>query len=346
MRSAFVTGATGLLGNNLTRALLERGVHVKALVRDLEKGQRQFGALPGLELVQGDMMRVQDFESALKGVDVLFHTAAYFRDSFKGGEHWAKLKRVNVDGTRELLEAASRQGLTRIIHTSSIAVLNGPRGATIDETMTRHTQDADDYFRSKILSDEVVFAHLARHPEMNISLVLPGWMHGPGDMGPTSAGQFTLDFINQALPGIPPATFAYVDARDVAQAMIAAVDKGRRGERYLAAGRHLPMQELMAHMERATHIPAPKLRLPQLAITLIATAYELWARITGKEVLLSLTAARNMSRERDRTRFDHTKSTRELGLTFRPIEDTIRDEVQWFQAHGMLKDAALKRLEA
>src|SRR5262249_14380278 len=125
---AFVTGATGLLGNNLVRALAERGHRVKALVRSRAKANEQFAGLP-LEVIEGDMNDVSSFKEALRGVDVLFHTAAFFRDSYKGGRHWDELFRTNVEGTEALLAAAYEAGVRRMVHTSSGGVLDGPPGA-------------------------------------------------------------------------------------------------------------------------------------------------------------------------------------------------------------------------
>ncbi|MFY8144692.1 MAG: NAD(P)H-binding protein, partial [Caulobacter sp.] len=113
MKSAFVSGATGLLGNNLVRLLVDRGVKVTALVRSSEKAKRQFGALP-ITWVQGDMADVQAFAHRLAGHDALFHTAAYFRDSYKGGAHRAGLIKVNVEGTGRLFEAAYAAGVRRM----------------------------------------------------------------------------------------------------------------------------------------------------------------------------------------------------------------------------------------
>lgn len=213
MEYAFVTGATGLLGNNVVRALLKRNIKVKALVRSVEKARKQFGNLP-VEFVEGDMLNVEAFAHALQGCDALFHTAAYFRDSYKGGKHWQKLYDTNVTGTERLLQAAYDAGIRRAVHTSSIAVLKGNRDQVIDETMSRSELEADDYYLSKILSEQKVQQFLAQHPDMFIAMVLPGWMFGPGDIGPTSSGQFLLDFVGQKLPGVLPGSFSVVDARD------------------------------------------------------------------------------------------------------------------------------------
>lgn len=344
MQTVFVTGATGLLGNNLVRALIAKGMTVRALVRSRHKAREQFHGLSNIEIIEGDMQNVADFADSLVGCDALFHTAAYFRDSYYGGRHWTLLERINVKGTNDLLNAAYAAGIRRFVHTSSIAVVNGPRGALIDESMKRDVSEADDYYRSKILCDRVVSDFLLRHPDMFGVFVMPGWMHGPGDIGPTSAGQFTLDFMQRKLPGIPPATVSFVDARDVAAAMISAVDNGRRGEHYLAAGRHTSMRDLMRMYQEVTGIPAPIRAIPPLLLWIVAGCQEIIARISGRPALLSVATVRIMRREIDRSHFDHSKSEAELRLGFRPITETIRDEVDWYMTHGKLPTTSMSDL--
>ena len=334
-RLAFVTGATGLLGNNLVRDLIADGWRVRALVRSPDKARQQFAGLE-VEIVQGDMLNVSGFAVALAGVDTVFHTAAYFRDSYKGGRHWDALYAANVEGTRHLLDRAYAAGVRRFVHTSSIAVLRGARGAVIDETMLRDERDADDYYRSKILSDRVVLSFLDTHPDFWAAMVLPGWMHGPGDIGPTSAGQTVIDVALKRLPGVPPGSFSVVDARDVARAMLLANEKGRRGERYLAAGRHMTMADLLPLVAQATGVPAPHRRIPLWLMHLLAAGYEVYARLTGRPVLLSWAMARTIATEDDRSRYDHAKSKRELGLRFRPVTETLHDEVAWFRDNRVI----------
>lgn len=341
-RRAFVTGATGLLGSNLVRALVARGIGVRALARSRAKAEKQLSELTGVEIIEGDMTNVGSFAKALAQVDVVFHTAAHFRAAYQGGDHRERLHRVNVSGTRDLLHAAWDAGVRRFVHTSSIAVLNGPPGVLIDETMRRTPDEADDYYRSKIQSEHEVDKFLARRADMWACFVLPGWMHGPGDSGPTSAGQTVLDFVQRKLPGVPPGTFSIVDARDVAAALIAAAEHGRRGERYLAAGRHCDMAGLFAELERASGVPSPRRRIPLFALRLLGLMEESVARIARRPALLSLATVRLMARENDRSRFDHQKSFRELGLSFRPLADTLRDEIAWYRAQGWLPATAEK----
>jgi len=333
MHYTFVTGATGLLGNNLVRELLARGCKVKALVRSRAKGEQQFGSLRGLELVIGDMADVDGFATALHGCDTLFHTAAFFRDSYKGGSHRQQLHRINVQGTQRLLERAYRAGIRRVIHTSSIAVLDGEPGSLIDESCLRDPANADDYYRSKILADQALLAFLDTHPQMHACMVLPGWMWGPGDLGPTSSGQLLDDVVHGRLPGLVPGSFSVVDARDVALAQIAAARHGRRGERYLAAGRHLTMAELVPIIGRIAGVRTPQRQLPVPLLYALAGLQEAYARLTGKPVLLSLATVRLMLREAGRSRFNPSKSEQELDLSFRTLERTLSDTLDWYREH-------------
>ena len=278
----------------------------------------------------------------LRGVDVLFHTAAYFRDSYKGGgRHWDMLHRVNVVGTEALLAAAYEAGVLRVVHTSSGGVLDGPPGALIDETMARKEADANDYFRSKILSDRSVRAFLERHPDLQATFVLPGFMFGPGDIGPTASGQLVLDFVRRKLPGIVPGSFSVVDARDVAACMITAAERGRRGESYLCAGCHMTMPELLARLERAKRGQVPSRHIPIGLLFAIAAGYEAYARLTGKPILISLASVRLLARENDRSHLNHDKSQRELGIRFRSFDETLADVIAWYRANGYFTEAVV-----
>jgi len=167
-------------------------------------------------------------------------------------------------------------------------------------------------------------------------------MVGPGDLGPTSSGQVILDYLDQKLPGIPPATFSVVDARDVAEAHWRAALRGRRGERYLAAGRHMSMGELFRVLERVSGVTAPRFEVPFPLLFALARANELWSRMTRKPALLSMATVRLMKSERDRTHFNHEKSERELGLVFRPVRETLRDTICWYGKNGWLKNSSAR----
>ena len=170
---AFVTGATGLLGNNLVRALVNRGIKVTGLVRNIKNAKKQFSDLE-ITFVEGNLNNPDSYKEALKGCDGLFHTAAYFKEAYKGGEnHWSKLYNTNVTGTIELMTAAKKAGIKNMVHTSSIAVLKAEKDQLIDETMLRDKDDKEinDYYLSKILSDEAVKKFLNENPN-SFDLVL------------------------------------------------------------------------------------------------------------------------------------------------------------------------------
>jgi dihydroflavonol-4-reductase len=332
-QTALVTGATGLLGSNLVRELVEKGVTVRALVRSKEKARQQFGSI-ALELVLGDINDPKTFVDRLPGIDMVFHTAAYFRDNYKGGKHWDKLYTTNVLGTANLLQACYGAGIRRLVHISSTATLRAQPGGIADETTLRLESEADDYQRSKILSDQEVFKFLREHPDFWAALVLPGWMHGPGDSGPTSAGQTVLDFLKRKMPGIPPGSFSVVDARDVAEAGLRVAEGGKRGERYLAAGRLITMEALFDELEQVSGIRGPRKKVPMAVVFVLGVLGELRARITGRPALISWATVQLLAKEAGRQHFDHQKSERELGIRFRGIQETLRDAVGWFRANG------------
>jgi nucleoside-diphosphate-sugar epimerase len=336
MRAALVTGATGLLGSNLVRELDRRGVAVRALVRDEARAQRLLaGRSPTVTLVPGDVERVDEWASALTGVDVIFNAAAYFRESYRGGSHWERLRAVNVDGTRALVDAALARGVRRFLHVSSIGTLAVRRadGRPVGETdRERPDRTANDYFRSKMLADGVVEEALARHPDLWAAFILPGFMNGPGDSGPTAAGQMIDDFVARRLPGVVDAHLSFVDARDVAAACVAAEERAPSGARYVVAGRRVHMRDAYALLARVTGIPAPTRRVPMPLLAVVAAANEAWARLTGRPVLLSRATYENLRETGPYNVYDSSRAERELGVTFRPLEETLRDAVAWLAA--------------
>lgn len=328
---AFVTGATGLLGSNLVQLLVAQGHQVTALVRSRTKAARVFGELP-VALVEGDVTNVAGFASALDGRDVVFHTAAYFREYYAPGDHWPVLKATNIDAVRAVLEESERRGVQRVIHTSSSGVIGArPNHQQSDESDPPSGIALSNlYFRSKVLAEEEV-ARFVQRSSMPVIQILPGWMFGPGDSAPTASGQLILDFLNRRLPGRVPGFAAPVDARDVAQAMINAATQGRNGERYIVAGdTYLSMVALFELLERVSGVPAPTLPIPTPVALAYGWASDLYSRLSGRRVTASLEGVRTLL---NMQRLSSAKAVRELGATFRPLEDTLRDEVAWFRAH-------------
>jgi dihydroflavonol-4-reductase len=326
---AFVTGATGLLGGNIVSALLAEGHEVKGLVRSKDKGARVFPK-GEIELVVGDMCEVSAFAPALKGCDVLFHTAAYFREYYQPGDHKAILEKVNVQATIDLLIAAEKSGLRKAVHISSSGVIGGNANGAPgnEETLPDDVATSNLYFASKI-SAELAIGRFLKERSLPVVLILPGWMWGPGDWAPTASGQLLLDFLNRKLPAVVDGGACIVDARDVARATLTAMDRGHSGERYIIGGRYFELADVFATLERVTGVQAPKRRIPYPAALVLGVAFETWARLSGNTSLITVEAVKTMHA---RKAVASDKATTELAATFRPFDETVRDEVAWFRA--------------
>jgi dihydroflavonol-4-reductase len=169
---------------------------------------------------------------------------------------------------------------------------------------------------------------------VKVVTVKPGWMFGPRDAGPTGAGGLVLQFLHRELPGIMDAGGSVADPRDVAAAMIVAAERGRSGESYAVAGRYASVEEIMLTLERVSGIPSPKAKLPQWLLETLSRGDELRARLTNTPVRLPLVGIQTLHLKRG---VDSSKAERELGASFRPLEDTLRDTVAWFRENGYVK---------
>jgi nucleoside-diphosphate-sugar epimerase len=340
---AFVTGGTGLLGNNLVRALRAEGHAVAALVRSETKAQRLLGDT-GAELIRGDMEDVPAFAGALAGCDVVFHTAAYFREYYGAGDHRHKLEAVNVQGTLALAEAAWARGVRRLVSTNSSGTIGfGPDGSPGNEdTPPAPIARENLYFRSKLLGSDRL-RELAARTGLEVVEVLPGWMFGPWDAAPTASGRIVLDFLAGRLPPIPPGGLNAVDARDVAAGMIRAAVHGRAGGKYILAGAFATVADVAHTLAEITGRRAPRAKVPYQVALAYAAVAQTWAGLTGGETLVTTAGVRMMNA---RLQVTSARAERELGWRARPLGETLRDEVAWFREQGMTTDRGPGRAEA
>lgn len=332
---AFVTGSTGMVGSNLVHLLVEKGYEVHALVRSEKKGQEMLGHLKGVTLILGDMENVQAFAGDLSGCNVLFHTAAYFREYFTPGEHEKKLHRINVAGTIELLKAAEAQKVEKVIYISAVGVIGAePDGSPASESTPPGKGSYQNlYFRSKLEAEKEIDAFLQNHT-LPVVLILPAVMVGPRDAAPTPLGQFLLDYMHRRVPAAIKGGMSIVDVRDVALAMVEAVDKGRSGERYIIGGHFIGMEEFLSMMEEITGIPGPKWKVPNFLARVAGHLAVLQSRMSGKPPAITPETVKLIL---ERMRLDSTKAIRELGVAFRAPRDTMVDAVNWFKEHGYVK---------
>ncbi|MBW4485566.1 MAG: SDR family oxidoreductase [Tildeniella torsiva UHER 1998/13D] len=331
---AFVTGSTGLLGSNLVRELVDQGYTVKALVRSIEKAKHLLGDVPQVQFVPGDLQNIAAFAPQLQGCDVLFHTAAYFRESYGLGDHWPQLKRLNIEATIELLEAAEKAGVRKAIYVSSSGCIGRkPDGTPGDETTPPGLVTYSNlYFKSKLMAEAAVASFLQSHA-LPVVLICPGAMLGPQDAAPTEFGQFVLDYLNRKIPALLAGGMPCVDARDVAKAMVKAVEHGRSGDRYLVGGPYYAMADLMHALEAVSGVPAPRVQIPGVMMRVLALFSTWIRRLTGRKPSVPVEGIKIMLAA---LAYDSTKAQRELGAQFRPLEVTLKDQVAWYRQANYL----------
>ena len=324
-----VTGASGFLGSAVARALVARGVQVRALVRP-SSPRDNFTDL-NCEIVAGDLTDRPSLGAALRGVRYLFHVAADYR-------FWARdpsvILRANVDGTRNLMQEALAAGTERIVYTSSVATLK-LAGATgpVDETSPLSPEDAIGvYKRSKTLAERAVEGMIQRD-KLPAVIVNPTTPIGPRDIKPTPTGRVLLDAARGKIPAFVDTglNFAHVD--DIAEGHLLAFERGRIGERYILGGENVLLRNLLATVADAAGRRAPRISLPRLPIFPLAYGAQAFAYVTGKEPLLTVDALR-MSRYH--MFFTSAKAERELGYRSRAYQEGVIDALAWFRKAGYL----------
>jgi nucleoside-diphosphate-sugar epimerase len=345
---AFVTGATGLLGSNLVDMLLNQGHQVKALVRSEEKVKQVLDAKfnkTSLETIVGDICRTDGFASHLSDCDVVFHTAAYYKEYHgENGDHEKLLAKVNVGATINLIDACRQRGVNNIVYVSSNGVTKASEvdrnPARIDQTNVDkesvYDEDTDNlYFKSKIKAEKEIDSYLKRYPEMRIILIRPSLMIGPRDSGPTPAGQVILNYLNKKMPMVLPCNVVLVDARDVAKAMISAVNNGASGDRFIIGGKTYSMLEFAETLEKVSGVKAPKRRPPYpVAMTILALSLML-GKITGRVLPIK---PRDLRRMHFMEAPDSTRAKRILDVKFTELGDSLKSSIDWFENHGYVDE--------
>ena len=332
---AFVTGGTGLLGSNLVQLLLEQGHEVKCLVRSRDKGIAVFSP-SAVQLVEGDMKNVDQFAAQMAGCDVVFHTAAYFREYYQPGSSDVEMRAINHEGTLQLLSQAEAHKVPRVVYVSSSGVIgSGPSGEPGNEnTPPGDAVKWNGYFASKVETGRAIEDFEKQH-HIAIIQVLPGWMFGPGDRGPTGSGKLVLSYLKRMIYAKIDGGSNSVDARDVAVVMLRAAERGEPGSRFLAGGHYVTFQQIMNELEAVSGIPGPRIQLPYpVALGLAWISFQ-FGLLTKREVLVTPETVRVMHA---RLKVDSSKAERELGAGFRPFRDTLRDEVLWFRQNGYVSE--------
>jgi dihydroflavonol-4-reductase len=324
-----VTGATGFVGAAVARALLAQGHRVRTLAR-AASDRRNLDGLD-IEIATGDLLDPASLRPALEGCEGLFHVAADYRLWIPDP---ARMRAINVDGTRALMLAALDAGVKRIVHTSSVATLGITSDGTPADETTPSSVDTmvGEYKRTKFLGEEAV-RELVRTRSLPAVIVNPSTPIGPRDVKPTPTGRVIVEAARGRIPVYVETGLNLVHVDDVAAGHLAAYEEGRVGERYVLGGEDWSLQRLLNEIAAMTGKPGPLGRLPRAPLLPIAALLETIARVTGTEPRFTRDEIRMAAKK---MYFSSAKARRELGYAPRPAQDAIRDALAWFKANGYL----------
>jgi dihydroflavonol-4-reductase len=317
-----VTGASGFLGWHVAHVLAERGHRVRALCRPAS----QLRELE-VERVEGDLRDPDSLRRAVEGCELVFHVAADYR---LWSKHPADLYASNVDGTRNVLEAAARAKVERVVYTSTVGCIGMPAGRSGDEQTPVSIADmAGHYKRSKWLAEQVALEKAAAG--LPVVIVNPTAPVGDHDWKPTPTGKIIVDFLRNKLPAFIDTGLNLVDARDTAIGHLLAAEKGRSGERYILGGENLTLEQILGRLSALSGKPAPTIKIPYSIAYAAGAITTALAQVTGRPPLAPLEGVK-MARKKMFVTND--KAARELGFTPRPVEGALKRAIDWFRANG------------
>jgi dihydroflavonol-4-reductase len=323
---AFVTGATGFVGSHVARVLAEHGAALRLLVRAGSDTRNLEGL--NAERAVGDLRDAVSIERAMAGCDTVFHVAADYRLWVRDPE---QMYRANVEGTRSILEAAQKNRVRRVVHTSSVA--------TMGFTSNGHLADEDSpvqlesmigpYKRSKFMAEQLALK--AGLSGMDVVVVNPTTPVGEQDIRPTPTGRIVVDFLKKKFPAYVDTGLNLVDVRECAGGHMAAHEKGRSGERYILGGENLTLKQILDKLAEITGLPSPRVRVPYVMALATGVVDELvTGRLLGREPRATIDAVR-MGRKK--MFVSSAKAERELGWNPSPVHDALRRAAEWFRAH-------------
>jgi dihydroflavonol-4-reductase len=321
-----VTGATGHVGANLVRSLVAQGRLVRALVHVDRR------AVEGLdiEVVEGDVCDMHSICRAFYGAEVVYHLSVHI--SLLMSE-WSECEKVNVIGTRNVVEACLRCGVKRLVHFSSIhAFVQEPKGAPVDET--RSLVDScrcPPYDRSKAAGEKEVRKGIEKG--LNAIIINPTGIIGPYDYRPSHFGEVLLSLAHGKMPALVDSGFDWVDARDVVEGAIQAEKLAPTGTQYILSGHWASIQEVAAMVEETSGALAPRLVFPVWIASLGIPLAAVLAYLSGKRPLFTSVSLMALCGNKN---ISHAKATQELGYSPRPLKETIADTIRWFEVNGQL----------
>jgi len=322
-----ITGATGFIGYHVAKTLREKSLDVRALAR----AGSEISALKSLdvEITVGDIRDAESVKAALKGCSQLYHLAADYRLWVPNPD---SMYETNVQGTKNVMEAAQELGIEKVVYTSSVGVWAGDTEgrALNEETPSELNRMVGHYKRSKYLAEKEVYRFIEKG--LPAIIVNPSTPVGPFDRKPTPTGQIIVDFMSGKIPAYLNTGLNFVDVADVAEGHWLASVYGRTGQRYILGNENMPLKAFFATLARITGKRAPNIRLPYYPVLLLAYFNQVISKwITKKPPKIPLTGVRMARRYMF---FSSSKAVRELKLPKHPIEPALENAVKWFADNG------------
>ena len=323
---AFVTGATGFVGSHVARALAEQGADLRLLVRPTSPTANIEG-LRG-DRVVGDLCDLESLKSAMAGCDVVFHVAADYR-------LWARdpreMYRSNVEGTRNVIQAAQLASVRRVVYTSSVSTMGftGNGHLAHEDSPVNLREMIGHYKKSKFQAESLALE--AGRNGAAVIVVNPTTPVGERDIKPTPTGRIIVDFLKRKFPAYVDTGLNLVDVKECARGHLTAMEKGKPGERYVLGGENLSLKQILDMLAAITGLPSPRVKLPY-ALALAAGVVDTAIRgvLLRREPRVTIDAVR-MGRKK--MFVSSAKAERELGWQIVPVDNALRRAVEWFREY-------------
>ncbi len=322
----FLTGATGFVGSHVARALAAQGADLRLLVRS-SSDLRNIQELQA-ERVVGDLRDAASLKKAVAGCDVIFHVAADYRLWVRDPE---QMYRSNVEGTKAILEAARDNKVRRVVYTSSVATMGFQSNGHLanEDSPVSLANMIGPYKRSKFMAEEIAIE--AGRSGMDVVVVNPTTPVGERDIKPTPTGRIVVDFLKKKFPAYVDTGLNLVDVAECARGHVAALEKGKSGERYILGGENLTLKQILDKLAAITGLPSPSIRVPYVVALATGVVDQVFTGyMRHREPRATIDAVR-MGRKK--MFVSSGKAERDLGWKTVPVDDALRRAVEWFQAN-------------
>jgi dihydroflavonol-4-reductase len=328
-KKILVTGATGFIGSRLVVKLASTSDEVFVLVRKSSDLTSLAEVIDKVHLLYGDITDGASIHAAMQGIDLVYHTAGL---TYMGDKKNALLNKINVEGTQNILRAATAAGVKRVVHVSSITAVGiAFDKKPVDETVVWNFEAITlEYARTKHVA-ELEVAKAVKNG-LDCVIVNPAFVFGAGDIN-FNAGRLIKDVYNRRLPFYPLGGICVVDVEIVAETIMTAMEKGKTGERYIIGGENVSYKKLADTISRITGAPKIFFPLPFWMAKILRSILDLYKKKNQISKLFNLSMFRVAS---EFLYYDSTKAKRELNMRYEPHENSIRKAYEWYRERNLL----------